>query len=148
MTAPAAPAHPVPESMLRDRGVRVTAQRRLVLALLIEHEGRHFTADEVWNYLRSKLPEMARATAYNVLEELVRVGLAEELAAGEGGQRYGLHLTHHHHFVCNACQRLFDVHPAGVDAVRLESSVHSAFRVERVDIILRGLCPGCQADGD
>lgn len=140
--APALP--PEPEALLRDRGVRVTAQRRLVLALLIAEAGRHWTADELWTALRGDLPEMARGTAYNVLEELVRVGLAEELAGHDGSQRYGLRLTDHHHFVCYRCSRWYDIEPRGVERVRLEPRPgENAFRVDRIDVTLRGLCPTC-----
>jgi Fe2+ or Zn2+ uptake regulation protein len=125
--------------------VRVTAQRRLLLGLLVTNRGRHWTADELWTALRASLPEVARATAYNVLEELVRVGLAEELPTRDGSLRYGLRLTSHHHFVCDACGRWFDVQPAGVDAVRLRAPDDGGFHVDRVDITLRGLCADCRA---
>lgn len=147
MTAPSRlnpVAAPDPESLLRERGVRVTAQRRLLLRLLVEHQGRHWTAEELWTALRRDLPEVARATAYNVLEELVRVGLAEELPAGDGSQRYGLRLVSHHHFVCDRCQRWFDVHPSGVDGVRLGAAGEGGHRVERVDVTLRGVCADCR----
>lgn len=132
------------ETLLRERGVRVTAQRRLLLGLLVRHQGRHWTADELWTALRQELPEVARATAYNVLEELVRVGLAEELAAGDGSQRYGLRLVSHHHFVCDRCQRWFDVQPSGVDGVQLAASGKGGHRVERVEVTLRGVCADCR----
>ncbi len=144
MNVPVAEALPDPETLLRERGVRVTAQRRLLLALLLAHQGRHWTADELWTALRRDLPEVARGTAYNVLEELVRVGLAEELAAHDGTQRYGLSLESHHHFVCDRCRRWFDVRPSGVDGVRLAAEGDGAFQVERVDVTLRGLCPECR----
>jgi Fe2+ or Zn2+ uptake regulation protein len=145
MSAQPTPVRVDPEALLRGRGVRVTAQRRLLLGLLVEHEGQHWTADELWTALRQELPEVARATAYNVLEELVRVGLAEELATGDGGHRYGLRLVSHHHFVCDRCRRWFDVQPAGVQGVRLGGGAQAGHRVERVEVTLRGLCADCLA---
>lgn len=131
------------DRLLRDHGLRVTVQRRLVLSLLIAHEGRHWTADEILTAVRGRAPEVARGTAYNVLEELVRVGVAEELAS-EGSQRYGLRLAPHHHFVCHRCRRWFDVVPTGVEGLALRVGQTAAgFRPDRVDVTFHGLCPDC-----
>jgi Fe2+ or Zn2+ uptake regulation protein len=134
-----------PAALLRGRGVRVTAQRRLTLQTLLAHAGRHWPADEIWAAVRRDLPEMARGTAYKVLDELVRVGLAEEMAGGEGMNLYGLRLEPHHHFVCDGCGRWFDIRPRGVEAVALDAGEANGYRVRRVEVTVRGLCPECAA---
>lgn len=134
------------ERLLREHGLRVTVQRRLVLSLLIVHEGRHWTAEEILSEVRVRAPEVARGTAYNVLEELVRVGVAEELAS-DGSKRYGLRLSPHHHFVCDRCGRWYDVEPTGVEALALGPPEAARFRWERVDVTFHGLCPACAALG-
>ena len=130
------------ERLLREHALRVTVQRRLVLSLLIAHEGRHWTADEILAEVRSQAPEVARGTAYNVLEELVRVGVAEELHS-EGSQRYGLRLTQHHHFVCDRCRRWYDVDPTGVEGLGLRADT-PGFDWDRVDVTFHGVCPACR----
>ena len=78
--------------------MRLTPQRRAVLALLLDHPGRHWSADAIRNQLLETMPELARGTTYKTLNELVRRGILEELATVDGVLLYGLRLEPHHHF--------------------------------------------------
>ncbi len=131
------------EERLRAQGLRVTPQRRLVLERMLQEAGRHWTADELHEALRAQLSELARGTVYNILAELVRVGLAEELPAREGSVRYGIRLAPHHHFYCEICRLWFDVLPPGADALALAAPDRERFHVEAVDIVFRGRCAVC-----
>ncbi|MFE2439439.1 Fur family transcriptional regulator, partial [Streptomyces sp. NPDC059409] len=55
---------------LRERGWRLTAQRRVV-AEVLDGDHVHLTADEVHARAARRLPEISRATVYNTLRELV-----------------------------------------------------------------------------
>lgn len=131
------------EDWLRDRALRVTAQRRMVLALMLDSPGRHWTAEALWEALHPRLTELARGTIYNVLSELVRVGLVEQLPARDGAVRYGLRITPHHHLVCDQCQQWFDVEPDGVGEVRLAPRDAAQFQLTGIEVIFHGLCPTC-----
>lgn len=127
---------------LRERGLRVTAQRRVILSTLTEGAHRHLTADEVFERSRRYLPEVARATVYNTLGELGRVGLLRTLE-GRGAVRYELDGgDEHHHFRCLRCGLIFDIQLAG--APELEPR-DPGFSVERAQIVLEGTCRDCRA---
>jgi len=129
-------------ALLRERGLRVTAQRRVILEAFREDEGGHLTADEVHTRASEPLPELARATVYNTLAEFVRAGLLRPIE-GRGATRYDANLDEgHHHFRCIRCDRLFDVHPVGVDALTV---AEPGFRVERTQVLLEGVCSECDA---
>jgi len=131
------------EDWLRDRQLRVTAQRRMVLALMLDNPGRHWTADALWEAVHPRLTELARGTIYNVLNELVRVELVEQLPTREGGVRYGLRMTPHHHLVCDRCRQWFDVEPDGVAELRLAPRDAAKFHVTGVEVIFHGTCWTC-----
>ena len=86
------------------------------------------------------MPELARATVYNALGELVRAGLLRAVE-GFGAVRYDPNLdSSHHHFRCRDCGRLFDVHPRAAEQVELDDD---RFTVERVHVLLEGTCADC-----
>jgi Fe2+ or Zn2+ uptake regulation protein len=114
---------------LRDRGWRLTAQRRVV-AEVLAGEHVHLTADAV----------------YNTLNELVDMGEVLEISTGDGAKRYDPNTTAaHHHLHCIQCGTLRDVNPAGTDLVVLPASEHHGFEVLDMDIVFRGRCPACRA---
>lgn len=129
---------------LRNAGLRVTPQRRAVWAAFEGGASGHLTADEVFERARYKLPELARATVYNSLAELVRAGLLQTVE-GLGAVRYDPNLDPgHHHFRCRGCGGLYDVHPEGVENLSLLED--KGFIVDRKVVLFEGLCPKCSSE--
>ena len=125
---------------LRDRGFRLTAQRR-VIAETLTGDHVHLTADEVLASARDRLPEVGRATVYATLRELVALGEVGEVATDRGPVRYDPNAVHpHHHLVCRGCQQVLDV-----DAVtpELPDDQRRGFTVDEVEVVFRGVCPDC-----
>lgn len=134
---------PSAEEWLRTKRLRVTPQRRLVLDRMMQEVGRHWSADELHEALRPQLSELARGTIYNILAELTRVGLVEELPARDGSVLYGMWLTPHHHFCCDRCRRWFDVAPVGVASLDLSPEDRERFDVRAVAVVFQGQCADC-----
>ncbi|MHB8191181.1 MAG: Fur family transcriptional regulator [Ferrimicrobium sp.] len=129
---------------LRDRGWRLSAQRRVVAEVLCG-EHLHLTADEVHRQAREVLPEISTATVYNTLRELVGMGEVRVVSADDGPKRYDPNVTQaHHHLVCTTCGTLRDIHPHGELKLALPTSEQFGFQVSTVDITFRGQCPRCQ----
>ena len=136
--------HPLSaEAWLRIKGLRVTPQRRLVLDQMLQQVGHHWSADALHERLRRQLSELARGTVYNILGELTRVGLVEELPGRDGRALYGVQLTPHHHFYCDGCRRWFDVEPVGLGALTLSAEDQGRFAVETVAVVFHGRCGDC-----
>lgn len=132
------------DALLRERGMRVTVQRRLILSWFLDHPNRHMTAEQIRNHLLETLPELARGTTYKALAEMVRAGLLEELSFRDSSIRYGLALTPHHHFLCRQCSQWFDVPENDIGLIELSPSAMPNFTIEKIGVILRGLCVECQ----
>ena len=127
-------------SRIRAAGLRVTPQRRAILGAFAGGPNGHLTADEVYERARRTVPEIARATVYNALGELVRAGILRSVE-GFGAVRYDSNLDEsHHHFRCVSCGRLYDVHPRAAEQIELDDDL---FTVERVQVLLEGTCPTC-----
>lgn len=134
------------EERLRAAGLKVTAQRRAVWSAFAGSDEGHLTAEEVFERARGELPELARATVYNALSELVRAGLLQVVEV-RGALVYDANLDpEHHHFRCRGCGRLYDVHLKGVESLRISGD--EDFVVDRKSIMLGGLCPECSTKAD
>jgi Fur family transcriptional regulator, stress-responsive regulator len=130
---------------LRERGWRMTAQRRVV-AEVLAGEHVHLTAEAVYGRAQRRLPEISLATVYNTLNELVGMGEVLEISTGDGPKRYDPNTTvAHHHLFCVGCGTLRDVSPEGTDGLALPVTQRHGFELLDVDIVFRGRCPDCRS---
>ncbi|MFH0242443.1 Fur family transcriptional regulator [Streptomyces sp. HK10] len=128
---------------LRDRGWRLTAQRRVV-AEVLDGEHVHYTADEVHARATAKLPEISRATVYNTLGELVSIGEVVEVSTDGRAKRYDPNAHHsHQHLVCSRCGVIRDVRPSGDPLALLPERERYGFTLDEATVTYRGLCPSC-----
>ena len=129
---------------LRERGVRLTSQRRVVAEILVgEHV--HLTADEVHQRAVSRLPEISRATVYNTLNEFVALGEVIEVSGGGRARRYDPNAhSEHQHLQCDPCGTILDVAPDGDLLAPLREGASHGFRLTGVEVLFHGVCPACQ----
>jgi len=136
---------PRAESVLRmnlaRRGMRLTDQRRLILAV-VQSTDAHPTAEWVHAAVRRRLPRVSLATVYRNLRLLARHGLLAEIQGGPS-IRFDARAHRHHHFTCSACGRIFDLDEP-LDA-RLDARVaaQTGFRVSHHRIDFFGVCGRC-----
>lgn len=132
---------------LRRRGWPLTAQRRTV-AEVLDGDHVHLTAEEVHDRAVRRLPEISRATVYNVLGELVTIGEVSEVKNHGRAKRYDPNARDpHHHLCCDRCGRILDVHPQGTSALRLPPAERHGFAIGNVNIVFHGVCASCKAAG-
>ncbi|MFB6528899.1 Fur family transcriptional regulator [Streptomyces sp. NPDC056399] len=131
---------------LRGRGWRMTSQRRVV-AEVLDGEHVHLTADEVHARAAERLPEISRATVYNILGELGRLGEVVEVSVQGRAKRYDPNAHRpHQHLVCSGCGTVRDVHPTGdpvAALAALPAEDRFGFTVAEAEVTYWGLCPEC-----
>jgi Fur family ferric uptake transcriptional regulator len=130
--------------LLRERGLRVTAPRRAVLAAVARLP--HATADTVLSAVRAELSGVSVQAVYDVLHALTDVGLLRRIEPAGHPSRYERRVgDNHHHVVCRRCGALDDVDCAVGDAPCLTPSSASGFTVDTAEVTYWGLCPACRA---
>ena len=94
---------------LRNRGIRLTRQRQLLLDL-IEASGEHLDAEALYNLAHQRDPKLNRVTVYRTLKLLKEGGLVDELDLMHfvGDQHYyeTRRKQEHAHIICLRCGRV------------------------------------------
>jgi Fur family peroxide stress response transcriptional regulator len=129
------------EEVCRRHGLPLTVQRRATLEALARRSD-HPTADQVFDDVRRRMPEISRTTVYRVLETLVRIGIARKVCHPGAAARYETEMRRHHHLVCLRCEAMVDIDAPYLDRLRLPD-VEPQFRIEDYSIQFRGLCADC-----
>ncbi len=122
----------------------MTPQRQAI-ALVLEGDNVHLSAEAIINQARESFPEISMATVYNTLNELVAMGEILEVATGSRARRFDSNTSRaHHHLMCNRCGELHDVH-TDFEGPTLRAREQHGFLVTGFNVLFNGLCPNCQA---
>jgi len=124
---------------LRSAGLTATPQRVAVLEYLEENRS-HPTADDIFQAVHARHPTIVKATVYNTLAALKKVGAVHELTIEREAARYEMNLLPHPHFLCRVCGRLYDVNlPC---PIRPGDKIEG-HQVESVRTYIYGTCSSC-----
>lgn len=119
-----------------------TKQRQTVLRVIRE-SNEHLTANEVFDDARQILPGISFATVYNSLRYLKEAGHIAEISFGNGASRFDALTTRHDHAICNNCGKMVDMEIELPQEVVDFAAEFSKFKLESIELTLRGLCPKC-----
>ncbi len=130
---------------MAQKGLRSTAQRRLVTEIFFEAPG-HLSIEELLEVVRKQDPKVGYATVYRTLKLLTDSGLAQERHFGDGVSRYEVaHLDEHHdHLICVRCGRIEEFENDEVEAMQDRIAAAHGFVLERHRHELYGVCRACQ----
>lgn len=130
--------------IIREMGLKVTGQRLAILETLIT--GRiHMTAQEVFEDINQKHPEMGFATVYRFLRKLTESGFASEVRMGGLPARYELKSkTHHDHLTCTQCGKIVEFENYEIERLQDEVARQYGFRLTDHVLELYGVCGDCR----
>ena len=127
------------EVTLRERGLRLTGPRRVILEV-VRSTTAHPSAAQVYARVRRRLPRVSLATVYRNLRSLVEEGwLVPVEVPGEPARYEPAGKRHHHHFRCRRCDRLFELGGCRRPVPRAPKG----FVVESHELTLYGRCASC-----
>jgi Fur family peroxide stress response transcriptional regulator len=126
---------------LTGNGLRLTAQRRQVYAVLLERRD-HPTAEEVFLRAKQTMPDISFATVYNCLDTLVQCGLARQVNVDASARRFCPNMREHGHFYCEGCDQIYDIEAEDMMAGG-GLTLPRGFQMTRVEWCVRGYCAGC-----
>ena len=130
--------------MLKQRGLRMTPQRQLILEAIAASEG-HMSAEGLYQQVAPRFPDVNISTVYRTLEVLEELGLLRHTHFHAGVARYHLATEREHqHLVCRRCGReteldLDVLRPLG-DALQRRYG----FAADLTHTAIVGTCQTCQ----
>jgi Fur family ferric uptake transcriptional regulator len=129
-------------AVLRERGVRVTAQR--VAVLKVVDDAPHCTADEIETAVRTDLGAVSRQAVYDVLAALTDAGILRRIQPAGSPARYEDRVGDNHHpLICRSCGRTVDVDCAVGAVPCLTAADDAGYEVDEAEVIYWGRCPDC-----
>jgi Fur family iron response transcriptional regulator len=85
------------DSLLGERGIFATAQRRLIAQILFARN-RHVTPEQLHELVSRSGHKVSKATVYNTLGLFAEKGLVREIHVGNAKTFYDSNTSRHHHF--------------------------------------------------
>jgi Fur family ferric uptake transcriptional regulator len=134
---------PATRERLRASGQRVTPQRLLVAEALAS-AGRQLTAQELWQRVRRRTPQIGRATVFRTVEALVGAGVARRLELPNHTSGYiACQPDHHHHLACSRCGRVEEIGESYVASVAQRVASDTGFVIDDARLDFYGRCASC-----
>jgi Fe2+ or Zn2+ uptake regulation protein len=122
---------------------RMTRQRKVILEELQQLK-THPTADEVYQRVRGKIPNVSLGTVYRNLEVLTQCGLITRIECSGTYMRFDSNVEEHYHIRCINCDKVVDAPVKMFEKIDQQLEQASNYRIigHRLEFI--GICPQCK----
>jgi Fur family transcriptional regulator, ferric uptake regulator len=133
---------------VRQRGERLTFQRRLVMRALCEHEA-HMTIHDIQRQIQARdgAPDCAEPTIYRIVQWLKDLGLVSQTDMSGAGIVYQVISTPpHHHLICLHCGTIVDIDDRLFEGLRRQLNEAYGFRARIDHMAIYGWCARCAAE--
>jgi len=121
---------------------RETKQRSAILGFLKDTRS-HPTADQIYEAVRKKIPNISKGTVYRNLQVLADNGIVSVLDIRGPLSRYELRQEAHYHFRCETCGRVYDLDEPVDLGLEDRISKRTGFLVSGHQTEFRGRCADC-----
>ena len=132
---------------LKEKGYKLTPQRRSIIDGIIKNEGNHLTTEELYDLVKVECPEIGLATVYRTVQLLEDIGVVCKLDLNDGCNRYELiHADEnhqHHHLICTNCGKVIEVHGDLLEGLENEIQRTYNFEVKNHSLKFYGICNEC-----
>ena len=132
-------------ALMRDRGMRVSAARRLVLEALLAADGP-MSAEQIAEGIGGRVPSSDIASVYRNLQAFEDIGLVRHVHLGHGPGLHALSVSGEHEYL--TCERCADYRPVAMnelDDVRELIECKFGYRASFTHFPIVGLCQSCAA---
>ena len=120
--------------------MRNTRQREEILDFL-RSKREHYTAVQIYDAVRQKIPDISLGTVYRNLGKLVESGEIVTVGTEDKSLCYDGFLLPHDHFVCTECKKIFDFEH---DHPEPKGIISSGFEIQYGRTVYYGICPQCK----
>ena len=130
--------------LLRSRGLRMTPQRRAIVAEVMRTNG-HISPPAITRKIQSEMPGVNASTVYRTLGLLEEVGVLQHSHLESGAEYHRSEEAEHVHLTCSDCGSDDALSLKEADALQELIRRHRGFRADLTHFAITGLCRDCAA---
>lgn len=132
-------------SKLRERGLRLTPQREMVLSVMHEMDG-FASAEEIFKGVHALSAAVDISTVYRTLDLLGDFNVVAAVDLGDGQRRYKLSGTQgpQLHLVCRSCGVVIGLDQSQQASLAAHVRDYIGFEVDLGQLSVPGLCADCR----
>jgi Fe2+ or Zn2+ uptake regulation protein len=129
--------------MLREQGLKLTAQRIAVIEALIEKTPLHPGASLIYQEARKRVKSLSLSTVYATLNEFSKYGIIKMLEFDKMENRYEGNISAHINLICIGCKKITDYKlPISIDPKEVAKKAHFWVTDNRFEFY--GYCQNCK----
>ena len=133
-----------PVELLRGLGLRMTPQRRAIVAEIMASNG-HISPPAVARRVRERVPGVNPSTVYRTLAVLEEAGVISHAHLESGAEYHHRAESQHVHLTCSRCGGEDSLSLKEAGRLRDVIARHHGFRPDLTHFAISGLCARCQA---
>lgn len=122
------------ESYLRDQGLKLTRQRKVISETFLAQVDGHQTLSTLLEACQQELPSIGYATVYRTMKLMTDSGVATEHKFVDGGEALfepNVEGDHHDHIICLTCGKIFEFEDDAIEERQEVVAEQHGFRVRR-----------------
>ena len=138
------------KQLLKDRGLKVTRQRLVVLEAIASRPDEHLTAEEIFALVKVDSPDIGLATVYRTIQLLNELHLIDRINFDDGFVRYEMGTVsgceqkhHHHHLICMKCGKVISFRDDLLEELEERITATTGFFIVDHEVKLYGFCKEC-----
>ena len=135
------------KNILKEKGLKLTPQRRSILDVIYENKGEHLSTEEIFELVKERCPEIGLATVYRTMNLFDREKVVYKHNFNDGKSRYEIILgknRQHHHLICTECGTVIEVEEDLLENTVLEIERKYSFNITNYNVKFYGLCDICR----
>ena len=129
---------------LKQKGHKLTPQRQMILGMIYSTHA-HLTAEEIFEYVKPRIPGVNKSTIYRTLELLEELGCVFKSELGDRLIYHHAEEGRHHHLVCRACGKSIDCDEGLFSSVERTVKEKHDFHLVIKHVVMSGLCHDCSS---
>jgi Fur family transcriptional regulator, peroxide stress response regulator len=130
---------------LREKGFKITPQRRAVVEALVENKDIHPGANLIYKEAVKKTKRVSLSTVYATLGEFVQQGLIKNMEFDRMENRYEGNLEEHVNLICRRCGKIADYRiPSSIEPKDIARE--AGFMVTDARMEYYGYCRDCATE--
>lgn len=132
------------KKIIRSIGVKVTDQRMLILEEILTGND-HITAQELFESVKVRNPEVGFATVYRFLRTLTDHKILSEVRMQGLPARYEwANKEHHDHITCTKCGKISEFESDEIEALQVQMAKRLGYEMTHHILELFGVCGDCR----